>query len=442
MKVRINNQKAKKTVKNDMLKWVKELFPLNRSITGQGIRASYSYLKKINPEFKTLKFKSGKKVFDWTVPEEWEINNAYIEHLKTGKKFAEFKKNNLHLVGYSIRKNFITTKKKLKKKIYSLIDQPNSIPYVTSYYKKDWGFCLSENDKNKLPRGKYRVFIDSNFKKGSLDLIELVLPGKTKKEIFFSTYFCHPSMANNELSGPVIISKIVKFLKKRKNNFTYRFVILPETIGSISYLSRKLNILKKRMIAGFVVTCAGDELTYSLTESRTGKNISDYLVKKFLSNKRNFKVYSYLDRISDERQYCSPSVDLPVSTFSKSRDYKEYHTNKDNLNFISKKGLNQSFLLLKNIIGFVEKDLYENRNILFPKSNVKGEPFLTKRNLYKTLSMKTNYKKKDRTADILDILSYCDGKSNILHLEKILNIPLKQLTKYLIYLKKINLITF
>ena len=119
------------------------------------------------------------------------------------------------------------------------------------------------------------------------------------------------------------------------------------------------------MIAGFVVTCAGDELTYSLTESRTGKNISDYLVKKFLSNKRNFKVYSYLDRISDERQYCSPSVDLPVSTFSKSRDYKEYHTNKDNLNFISKKGLNQSFLLLKNIIGFVEKDLYENRNILF-----------------------------------------------------------------------------
>ena len=196
------------------------------------------------------------------------------------------------------------------------------------------------------------------------------------------------------------------------------------------------------MIAGFVVTCAGDELTYSLTESRTGKNISDYLVKKFLSNKRNFKVYSYLDRISDERQYCSPSVDLPVSTFSKSREYKEYHTNKDNLNFISKKGLNQSFLLLKNIIGFVEKDLYENRNILFPKSNVKGEPFLTKRNLYKTLSMKTNYKKKDRTADILDILSYCDGKSNILHLEKILNIPLKQLTKYLIYLKKINLITF
>ena len=427
---------------SSMLSWMKDLFPYCRSITGEGIRASYAYFKKINPEFKLLKFKSGKKVFDWTVPNEWIIKDAYIQNISSGKKFANFKSNNLHLINYSIKKNTILPKSKILKKIYTLKNQPSAIPYVTSYYKKDWGFCMSEKQKKKLPNGNYKVFIDSNFKRGSLDLMELVLPGKSKKEIFFSTYLCHPSMANNELSGPVLLNKIIQNLKKKKNNFTYRFVILPETIGSISYLSKRMNILKKNLIAGFVLTCVGDEKCYSLTKSRNGNSISDYLVERFLKKKTNFKIYSYLDRISDERQYCSPNIDLPVSTFSRSREFKEYHTNKDDFNLVTSKGLNQSYKFISQILNFIEKDLYNLKDLLFPKSKIFAEPFLTKKNLYKTISIKTNYTIIDNTKIILDILSYSDGKTNIFELGKKINLPQKKLIRYLKLLKKFNYIKF
>ena len=301
---------------------------------------------------------------------------------------------------------------------------------------------MSENQKKKLPNGFYKVFIDSKFKKGSLDMIEMVLPGKSRKEIFFSTYLCHPSMANNELSGPVVLNKLIQFLKTRKNNFTYRFVILPETIGSICYLSKRLHLLKKRLITGFVLTCVGDERTYSLTKSRNGDAISDYLIQKFLKSKKNYKIYDYLDRISDERQYCSPNVDLPISTFSRSREFKEYHTNKDNLNLVTKKGLNQSYIFLKQIIKYLEKDLYEIKDCIYPKSRMYGEPFLTKKNLYKTISIKTNYKKIDHTKIILDLLSYSDGHTNIFKISEKTNIAQKKLIKILFFLKKLKYIKF
>lgn len=431
-----------KTLKNDMLNWVKDLLPLNRSITGQGIRDSYAYFRKINPEFKLLKFKSGKKVFDWIVPNEWIINSAYIKNIKSHKKFADFRSNNLHLVSYSIKKNVVLSKKEILKKIYTLKKQPSSIPYVTSYYKKDWGFCMSEKQKKKLPDGFYKVFIDSKFKKGSLDLIEMVLPGKSNKEIFFSTYLCHPSMANNELSGPVVLNKLIQFLKNRKNNFTYRFVILPETIGSICYLSKRLHVLKKKLIAGFVLTCVGDERTYSLTKSRKGTAVSDYIVQKFLKSKKNYKIYDYLDRISDERQYCSPNIDLPISTFSRSREFKEYHTHKDNLNLVTKKGLNQSYIFLKQILRYLEKDFYKIKDYIYPKSRMYGEPFLTKKNLYKTISIKTNYKKNNITKIILDLLSYSDGHTNIFKISEKTNISQKKLIKILFFLKKLKYIKF
>ena len=197
-----------------MIKWAKDLFPLNRSLTGEGTAQTLRYFKKINSEFKILKFKSGTKVFDWIIPDVWNIKNSYIYNLKTKKKLAEFKKNNLHIVGYSQPVKKILTKENLLKNIFTQKDQPDAIPYVTSYYKKSWGFCMSENQKKKLQSGKYKIIVDSNFKKGNMEIAHLTLKGKSKKEIFFSSYICHPSMANNELSGPVVVNALIKYIKK------------------------------------------------------------------------------------------------------------------------------------------------------------------------------------------------------------------------------------
>ena len=193
---------------NEMMKWITDLFPVNRSLTGQGVDFTINYFKKINPEFSVINFKSGKKVFDWIIPKVWIINDAYIKH-ESGKKYAEFKKNNLHLVGYSSAVNKVMPKNELLSKIHTLKNQPNLIPYVTNYYKKDWGFCLSADEKNTLPDGNYKAFIDSKFINGSLKVAEARIKGRKKDEIFFSTYFCHPSMANDNLSGLVILNSIM-----------------------------------------------------------------------------------------------------------------------------------------------------------------------------------------------------------------------------------------
>ena len=200
-------------LKKKMIKWAKNLFPICRSLISEGNRETIKYFRKINPEFKILKFKSRTKVFDWIIPDEWMIKDSYLKH-ESGKKFAEFKKSNLHVVNYSQPINKIFTKKEILKKIFTEKSMPDAIPYVTSYYNKDWGFCLSENDKKKLPNGKYKAFIDSKFKKSYLDIAEAVIKGKSKKEIFFSSYICHPSMANNELSGPVLLNALLLYLKE------------------------------------------------------------------------------------------------------------------------------------------------------------------------------------------------------------------------------------
>lgn len=393
-----------KKQENHMLDWAKELFPVCRSLTGRGIQFSLRYFKKINPEFRLFKFKSGSKVYDWKIPLEWNINNGYFRHVKSQKRYCDFKKNNLHILGYSMPVNKIVNKKDLIKNIFTQKEQPNSIPYVTSYYKKRWGFCMSENQKKKLPKGKYLAYIDSNFKKGKMEISEAILKGKLKKEIFFSSYLCHPSMANNELSGPVLLNAIMLFIKKNfKNNlYTYRFVLLPETIGSIAFISKRFRVLKKNTICGFNLTCVGDERGYSYVESRKGNSLADKAIIAALKNLKKVKKYSFLNRGSDERQYCSPKVDLPLVSFSRSREYPEYHTDKDNFNVVTKKGLDDSLKVFKNIISVFETSLY-------PKTNFICEPNMGKRNLYPTISQKGNYEK-IRTR--MNIIASSDGKKN------------------------------
>tara|TARA_A100001011_G_scaffold108460_1_gene115066 strand:+ start:7720 stop:8976 length:1257 start_codon:yes stop_codon:yes gene_type:complete len=412
-----------------MYNWCKDLFPICRSITGDGLKKTLSYFEKINPSLKRLKFKSGKRVFDWTIPLEWKIKDAYIEHT-SGKRFAEFKKNNLHLVNFSMPTKLKLDKKNLLKKIHSHPKYKDAIPYVTSYYKKDWGFCLSENDKKKLPEGKYKVFINSKFIKGNLDISHAILKGKYKKEIFFSSYVCHPSMANNELSGPVVLNGLIKYIKKtyKTANFTYRFVLLPETIGSIAYLSRYKDILKKNMIMGFNLSCLGDNRAYSIIKGPDGKNLSFYALNALLRKKKNYKIYDFTERGSDERQYCAPGIDLPVIGFCRSKygKYKEYHTSKDDLNIISDKSLNQSLDILKKLVDICELSL-------FPKTRILCEPNLSKRNLYPTTSKHNTMSKKLKLRK--DIIAFANGKRSIFEIADILSISIEEVVKEIKILK-------
>ncbi len=413
MKIRIGS-------KFSMYKWCKDLFPICRSITGDGLKKTLSYFEKINPSLKRLKFRSGKKVFDWTIPFEWKIIDAYIQH-SSGKKFAEFKKNNLHLVNFSKPTKLVLEKNILLKKIHSHPLYKDAIPYITSYYKRDWGFCLSQNEKKKLPKGKYKIFINSKFVKGNLDISHAILKGKNKKEIFFSSYVCHPSMANNELSGPVVLNGLIKYVKEfyKNSNFSYRFVLLPETIGSIAYLSRYKNILKKNVIMGFNLSCLGDNRAYSLIKGPNGNDLSFAALNALLKKKKNYKIYDFTHRGSDERQYCSPGIDLPVVGFCRSKygKYKEYHTSKDDLNLISDKSLEQSLTVLKKLIDICELSL-------FPKTKTFCEPNLSKRNLYPTISKHNTLSKKLKLRK--DVIAFANGKRSIFEISDILNTSIEE----------------
>jgi aminopeptidase-like protein len=397
---------------NEMYELAKTLWPINRSITGEGVRKTLKLIKNQIPILKIHEVASGTKVFDWEVPLEWSINEAYILD-SSGNKILDFKDNNLHVVSYSVPVDKVISLSELQKHLYSLPNQENAIPYVTSYYKKRWGFCMSESQRKKLKKGSYKVFIDSKFFEGSLTYAELLIPGLSKEEIFFSSYVCHPSMANNELSGPVVLTQIIKWLMSLRGlRYSYRLIFIPETIGSITYLSKNIKKMKENIIAGCNVTCVGDEREYSFISSRNGDSLADKHLLHILKHyEPSFKKYSFLDRGSDERQYCSPGVDLPVVTFCRSKfsEYPEYHTSLDDLNLISPQGLTDSFNVLKHFINSFENNQKINYTTLC-------EPNLGKRGLYPTLGVKDN---DDISTKRLNFLAYSDGSTLLKIAEKI-----------------------
>ena len=389
-----------------------------RSLTGEGINSSFKVFQAIHPEFDTLSFATGTEVFDWVIPPVWNVRNAYIEH-ESGQRFCEFSVNNLHLVGYSEPVDTVIDKGELVKFLYSRSDLPEAIPYVTSYYTRRWGFCLSHRRLLELPEGKYRCFIDSSFTIGSLDLIEAVLPGETSEEVFFSSYLCHPSMANNELSGPVLLSAIMTHLKQMDSRkYSYRFVLLPETIGSIAYLSRRVNELKENVLAGFNLSCVGDERRYTHLLSRKGNCLADQALSAALLGRENVITKSFSHRGSDERQYNSPGIELPVCGFSRSKfgDYPEYHTSLDNFDVVTEVGLHQSLEVMTDVVDAFECGL-------FPRTKVLCEPQLGKRSLYPTLSECVASSTDERLVNDLsirmDALAYSDGETNIFALANV-----------------------
>jgi aminopeptidase-like protein len=401
--------------------WAEDLFPICRSITGPGVRETLKYVQNILPELKIHSVPSGTRAFDWTVPDEWMIHDAFITD-ESDKRIVDFQKHNLHILGYSEPVDKWMTLEELDPHLYSLPDQPNAIPYVTSYYKQRWGFCLTYNQYKSLKPGRYHAVIDSILKPGMLNYGELILPGESNKEVFLSTYICHPSMANNELSGPVVTMALAQWLTTiAKRRYTYRFVFIPETIGSIVYLSRNLDHLKQHVIAGFNITCIGDDRAYSYVPSRDGNTLSDKAALHVLKHiDPKFKRYTWLDRGSDERQYCAPGVDLPIATIMRSKygEYPEYHTSLDDLDFVTPIGLEGGYNALKKAIKIIEKNVYL-------KSSVLGEPQLGKYGLYPTISTKTSG---EQVRSMMDLISYCDGQNSLLEIAELIEKPFCELT--------------
>jgi|TARA_B100001964_G_C14167354_1_gene569758 aminopeptidase-like protein len=401
-----------------MYELTKKLFPICRSITGDGVRETLKILGEYIP-MKIHEIPTGTKAFDWEVPKEWNIKDAYVMD-ESGNKVIDFKKNNLHIVGYSVPINKTISLEELQKHLYSIPEQSEAIPYITSYYKERWGFCIAHQDREKLKNGNYHVVIDSELKDGSLTYGEVIIPGKSKKEVFISTYICHPSLANDNLSGPAVAVELSKWILNMPRKYTYRIVFVSETIGSIVYLSRNLKKMKKNIIAGFNLSCLGDSMAYSYVPTREGNTYTDKVALNILSFKHpDFVKYSFLDRGSDERQYNSPGVDLPVCAITRSRPvkFKEYHTSLDNLDFISEEGLQGSFNVFKECLNTIE----ENRKY---KINCLGEPQLGKRGLYPTVSTKSS---KEEAAIIRDFIAYADGKNDLVDISNKINVPVWEL---------------
>ena len=415
------------------------LFPICRSLTGKGTLKTLKFIKKEFKDLKIRKIKSGKKVFDWVIPPEWNIKEAYIVD-KKGKKIIDFKNNNLHVVGYSIKVNRIIKKRNLIKNLFYLKKQPNAIPYVTSYYKKKWGFCLTYNQFKEInfkysDDDSFRVVINSNLNySGNLNYGELVIQGKSKKEILISTYICHPSMANNELSGPIVSMSLINNFIGKKLNKTLRFIFIPETIGSIAYLSQNLTYLKKYVIGGYNLSCIGDERKHSCMLSKYENSPSDeaLLLSYKKLNIRNYKIYSFLNRGSDERQYNSPGIDLGITSIFRSKytEYPEYHTSLDNFDVVTPKGLTGGYNVAKNSIKIILNNIY-------PLSKILCEPQMGKRGLYPTLSVKSK-RKKSKT--YMDFLQYSDGSNSLKKISKLINLDIKSTKKIYKILSKNNLL--
>ena len=410
------------------------LFPICRSITGDGFRQSLDMIREQVPEMKVFEVPSGTAVFDWTVPKEWNIRGGWIRKTN-GETVIDFRNSNLHVLGYSVPVHQKVSREELMEHIYTQPEQPDWIPYVTSYYKERWGFCMTERQRQQMTDDEYEVFIDSTLEDGSLTYGELIVPGETDEEIFFSTYLCHPSMANNELSGPCLMTALIKYVNSLPNRrYTYRFVIVPETIGAITYLSRNLEAMQQHVKAGFVLSCVGDDRTYSMVSTKYEDTLADRVLENVLHyHYPDYIRYSFMKRASDERQYGSAGVGLPVCAFCRSKyhEYPEYHTSADDLSLISPEGLQGSYDAMVKVINALEYNLHY-------RMTCPCEPQLGKRGLYPTISQKGTYA---AFRTLQHFTAYADGRNDLIGISNILQVPVDQLIPIVRKLMEQHLIT-
>lgn len=421
---------------NELENLFDRLWPLNRSLTGNDNRNSLKILSEIS-NINISEVPSGSKILDWIVPPEYEVKKAFVE-TEYGETIIDFKDNNLHLVTYSHAIDEILSFDELAKKINFIEEMPNAIPYVTSYYDDNWGFCMTFNQFKQLRKDiKYRVVIDSskNFK-GSMTVGQRVLKGKIKKEILISSYICHPSMANNELSGPLLTVFLQRKIERMKDRyFTYRFVYVPETIGAIHILNEYGSHFKKYLYAGLVATCVGDCGIPTYKKSRRGDTDLDRLTNHILlKNYEKFKILDFFPTGSDERQYCSPAFNLPVGSLMRTMYtcYPEYHTSMDNKSILDFKGMVN---LIETYFEIITHLKYLKK---YKFTDGKGEPFLRGKSLISGNGGKKEVPK--LTQCILWCLSLSDGIKDTLDIAEITNFDLLDIYNTCQTLEKNNLL--
>lgn len=401
----------------DLFEFGLKLRDFPRSLTGPGNRETLASIKELLPSLEIMEVSTGEKVFDWEIPEEWSVTQAYIES-PDGRRICDFSEHPLHLVGYSESFSGVISKDELQAHLFSIESQPDVIPYVTSYFNKLWGFSISQSQRDSLPDGFYNVVVDTQFSDGSLSYGELVIPGESSEEVIFTTYICHPWMANNEISGIVVNTYLARWLSEQPDlHYTYRFLFVPETLGTIAYLARDLARLRKCFVAGFVLTCVGDDRGYSFLPSKLGDSFSDKIARAvFRSLGLNPVVYPWSSRGSDERQYCSVGVDLPVCSMMRTKygEYKEYHTSADSFGeVVTPSGL-MGGLSMQVMASKILETNWKFRCVKI------CEPFMSKYGLYPTTSTLASYAK---SAGYMDILSWCDGKNDLVDISELTDIP-------------------
>jgi aminopeptidase-like protein len=409
-------------MKEEIERYFDRLWPLNRSLTGNGNRETLKILSELI-DLQITEVPSGTECFDWTVPPEWNVKEAWIKDSK-GNKIVDFSKNNLHLLGYSIPVNRKMLLSELKENIYTLPDQPFLIPYFTSYYKERWGFCMTHNQFTSLQEVEYEVFVDSYLDyKGFMTIGEVVLNGSSDREILISTNICHPSMANDQLSGPLVSAFIYRELKKMPNRFyTYRFVFIPGTIGSIYYLSKHGKHLKQQLDAGFNIVCIGDPGNFTYKRSRQSNSLADRCAEIVLKQtEEKFIIEDFSPGGHDERQYCSPGFNLPVGSLMRTRygKYAEYHTSADNKDFISFDSMEKSIFKYLEILNVLENNFHYINTMPY------GEPQLGKRGLYPTVGSQVEIRRAVDT--MMWILSLADGTNDLIGISEKSKIPLRTL---------------
>jgi aminopeptidase-like protein len=394
---------------------IEELFPICRSITGDGFRASLRRLAEIVPmEFTELP--SGTAVFDWVVPNEWNIRDAWIKNA-AGRRVVDFRASNLHVVNYSVPVRTRLTLDELRPRLHTLPNQPDLIPYRTSYYSAEWGFCLSQHALDSLPEGDYEVCIDSTVAPGSLTIGECVLRGETRDEVLISVHSCHPSLANDNLSGMAVAAHLAKILDGLSRRYTYRFVFIPGTIGSISWLALHESDVGQ-IRHGLVLSCLGDSGTSTYKRSRRGNAVIDRAAAHVLRCAGAHTLLDFVPYGYDERQYCSPGFNLPVGCLTRTPNgaFPEYHTSADNPAFLSADALEDSLRKVLEIVEVLEHDrTYLN---LRPKC----EPQLGRRGLYSNTGGTTPA---EFQMALLWVLNFSDGTHSLLEIAERATLPFR-----------------
>jgi aminopeptidase-like protein len=410
-----------------------ELYPICRSITGEGVRQTLRILQRYIP-LMVHEVPSGTPAFDWTVPKEWNIRDAYVKNSR-GERVIDFQKSNLHVVSYSIPVKKKIPLRELRKHLFSLPDRPDWIPYRTSYYNETWGFCLSHRQLEALPDGEYEVCVDATLKDGHLTYGEYVIPGESSDEVLISCHICHPSLCNDNLSGISVATFLAaKLSQGPKPRYTYRFLFIPGTIGSIIWLAGNEEQVE-RIKHGLVVTCVGDGGRFTYKKSRRGNAEIDRVVLHVLKQSghpyvsEEFFPYGY-----DERQYCSPGFNLPVGCLMRSPhgSFPEYHTSADNLNFVRPESLARSLDAYLEVVNILEG------NGVYLNLNPKCEPQLGRRGLYNAVGA-DSHQKLDQMA-LLWVLNLSDGEHSLLDISEAANLPFREIRLAVDALERVGLL--